>query len=201
LFVSHNIGAIQNLCGRSILLKKGSIKKYGTTSSVISEYLMESIPMSKILLKNRKDRQGSGKLRAMKVLFKDKNGNDASVFKSGEDAEIWIEYKLFDKSITKFDFSIGIDSFADQNRIAFLGNKIFNQKISPGKNFIKIRINKLPLAPGRYQFTLFFISLAGEILDWVQKAGVFDVAFGDFYKTGNLPGEGQGDLLLQYKIY
>jgi len=39
LFVSHNMGAIQNLCSKVILLKKGRIVTIGTPQVVIREYL------------------------------------------------------------------------------------------------------------------------------------------------------------------
>ena len=39
LFVSHNMGAIQKLCTRSILLEKGGITAIGNTDSVVHKYL------------------------------------------------------------------------------------------------------------------------------------------------------------------
>ncbi len=39
LFVSHNMGAIQNLCKKTILLEKGKIEMFGETSKVIDFYL------------------------------------------------------------------------------------------------------------------------------------------------------------------
>lgn len=42
LFVSHNLGAVRNLCTRAVLLNKGSIEKDGTVPEVLDTYL-ESI--------------------------------------------------------------------------------------------------------------------------------------------------------------
>jgi lipopolysaccharide transport system ATP-binding protein len=39
LFVSHNMGAIQQLCTKTILLEKGSVKRHGATEEVITAYL------------------------------------------------------------------------------------------------------------------------------------------------------------------
>lgn len=39
LFVSHNLDAIERLCTKTILLKKGEIIKYGETSEIINYYL------------------------------------------------------------------------------------------------------------------------------------------------------------------
>lgn len=39
IFVSHNMGAVKNLCTSSILLERGMIKNSGKTESIIEEYL------------------------------------------------------------------------------------------------------------------------------------------------------------------
>ena len=39
LFVSHNMGAIQSLCSRAILLHNGEMLLDGTPSKVVSQYL------------------------------------------------------------------------------------------------------------------------------------------------------------------
>lgn len=39
LFVSHNMGAVKNLCSSSVLLEKGMIKKAGNTEEIISDYI------------------------------------------------------------------------------------------------------------------------------------------------------------------
>lgn len=41
LFVSHNMGLIQDLCTHSIYLKDGAVAQYGLTSDVLPEYLRE----------------------------------------------------------------------------------------------------------------------------------------------------------------
>jgi len=41
LFVSHNMGVIQKLCQTSILLDRGSIRQYGSTDTVIRDYLSQ----------------------------------------------------------------------------------------------------------------------------------------------------------------
>ena len=41
LFVSHNMGAIQRLCQKTILLEKGKVKMFGETEEIISAYLKD----------------------------------------------------------------------------------------------------------------------------------------------------------------
>jgi ABC-type polysaccharide/polyol phosphate transport system ATPase subunit len=43
IFVSHNLQAVQMLCGRALLLKRGIIAKLGPTSEVLKEYLCSPV--------------------------------------------------------------------------------------------------------------------------------------------------------------
>jgi len=43
LFVSHNMGAINRLCGKTLLLDKGHLEMFAATNAVISHYLLRDI--------------------------------------------------------------------------------------------------------------------------------------------------------------
>ncbi|GAI17999.1 unnamed protein product, partial [marine sediment metagenome] len=57
LFVSHDMGAIQNLCGRCVLLEEGRIQSIGRTGDIINEYLATSLAISNIPLAERRNAQ------------------------------------------------------------------------------------------------------------------------------------------------
>jgi len=199
LFVSHNMAAVQNLCQRALLLDKGNQKNIGPVNEIINKYLKEVL-IENNDLKSRKDRKGNGKLKITRVYLKNNNGNDVSSFSSGEDVQIWFEYEVLDKNIREFNFSFGVDSFLGQNRIALISNKIVEKKIivkNKQNNFIKIKIKNLPLNIGRYQITT-FADYKGDVLDWVQGAGIFNVEYGNFYNTNQMPPQDQGSLLFNY---
>ena len=50
LFVSHNMGSIKSLCSKTILMKSGTITKYGKTDDVINTYLNNSSSNSAVPL-------------------------------------------------------------------------------------------------------------------------------------------------------
>jgi lipopolysaccharide transport system ATP-binding protein len=56
----------------------------------------------------------------------------------------------------------------------------------------------LPLAPGRYNFTLHF-AINGVVADAIENAGTFDVEPGDFFRTGKLPS-GQGQFFVDHSF-
>ncbi len=200
LLVSHNMLTIQSLCAKCIYLDKGRVKKIGNTQDVIRHYLNEVEFTNKIGLAGRRDRLGNGSLRVTHISFKNEEGKDISNIKSGDDIQIWIEYKLIDPSIKYVEFSFDIDSFYDQYRLAAISNKIINQRISTKDRIIKINLPKLPFNRGKYQFTVIMVSESGDILDWIQQAGIFEVEYGQYYETGNLPTPDHGHLLLNYSI-
>ncbi len=200
LLVSHNMLTIQKLCTKCIFLDKGEVKKIGKTEEVIQSYLNEVEFKNKLALVDRKDRLGNGGLRVTNISFKDKHGKDISHIKAGDEIQIWIEYKLTDLTIHNIEFSLAIDSFYNQLRLATLSNKIINQRISTRDGIIKINLYKLPLNRGKYQFTIFISSESGDILDWIQQAGIFEIEQGDYYKTGFLPNTDHGNLLLDYEV-
>lgn len=199
LFVSHNLEAVRRLCGRCIVLEEGQIIINDETSKAIDFYLKRSGVVS-LNIVNRKDRRGNGKIKIEKIYFSDLSGYEVSTLKSGEDFYINCNYKVIDHNLKDFKFGFSVDTTINQNRIAYIGNKITGENIITDKNSFKIRINRLPLAPGEYQFSIICTDNVTDIYDWVQAAGTFQVEPGIFYATGKTPVIHDGPLLLDYKF-
>ena len=43
LFVSHNTGAVANLCSKVLFLKHGRVNDFGTTATILDKYLSDSV--------------------------------------------------------------------------------------------------------------------------------------------------------------
>ncbi len=198
-FVSHDMGAIQNLCTRCVYIDNGKIKKIGNPTSVVNSYLKTSTSYGHIPLTKRSDRKGSGKIRFTNIYLKNSLGRETRYFRSGEDIEIWFEYEIFEK-IKELYFGLGIDNFSEQTRVAFISNKITNETIDIKKKMFKIKIKNLALTSGTYSMTILGHDQFIEVLDWVVQAGVFTVEHGNFYATGKLPPQHEGSVLLNYKF-
>ncbi len=91
LFVSHNMSAVQNLCKRCILMEAGEIKMIGETKEVISKYLNNRSNLSKIPLKDRKDRKGTGLIKFTDIKITNSEGSEE--IKSGDKLKITLKYK------------------------------------------------------------------------------------------------------------
>src|SRR3989339_1767875 len=101
LFVSHNLDAIERLCTKTILLKKGKIIKIGETSDVINYYLnIESSLNSIVEFKEKSNLQGQIK----KVTILDKNNEPRVRIPVSEKFFIEIELDIKEKLEQKMIF-------------------------------------------------------------------------------------------------
>jgi len=91
LFVSHNMGAVRNLCERCILLENNTIGCVGETKEIINRYMNNNYKLATyMLLKDRKDRKGEGD-----IIFTDikiVNYENSQIIKSGDKLKIILKY-------------------------------------------------------------------------------------------------------------
>lgn len=200
IFVSHNMEAIQKLCDRVVLIDHGRIIKQGSPSLITNYYLRETEKVSRKSFHERTDREGTGRVKIEEVIFKNEKGKKISSFKSGQNVNIKILFNRVSPNIKRLNFEIEIKSFYDQNKIAYLGNQIFRKTINADDKQIEIKINKLPIVPGRYQFSLCLYGINYEIYDYFPVAGTFNVDYGNYYNTENIPEKDRGYLLLDYSV-
>ncbi len=85
LFVSHNMGAIADLCPRTLLLSRGSLQADGSTPDVVSEYLTVATPDGYVDLRHWElERSGDGPMRIEAFEILDSNGARAGQIECGE---------------------------------------------------------------------------------------------------------------------
>jgi lipopolysaccharide transport system ATP-binding protein len=198
LFVSHNLAAVQNLCQRAVLLDRGSLIEVGSTESILRRYVAQNSSAAHIPLADRQDRTGTGLVRMSSVSLDDGNGATLNAFRGGEAARFVLHYQnLAGRNLRNVQIDVSIDDAAGQ-RIALLSSSFTGPfELRSDVDTIEVRIDRLPLMPGKYAFTLFF-AVNGEIADWIQNAGSFDVEPGDFFRTGKVLSRVQGHFLIDH---
>src|SRR5262249_35057896 len=67
LFVSHNMAAVEAFCTRAMLIHGGRLEFSGAPQAVIDEYLRVVRNEADLALYDRKDREGSGRVRISSV--------------------------------------------------------------------------------------------------------------------------------------
>src|SRR5262249_38610675 len=93
LFVSHNLGAILQLCPSSILLRQGTLLAQGFSKSIIEQYLsaLASSPknLREVLVT---ERGGDGRLRFVDAYLRDGSGNRTETPIAGHSVDITLEF-------------------------------------------------------------------------------------------------------------
>lgn len=201
LFVSHNMAAVKNLCTRAIVLENGNICFVGDTDDVIDFYLNNQNNQLKVDLLKRIDRKGLGDFKVSKIENALKR-NSVS-FLSGDKMLLKITIRNFkNQFVNNFRLDFGIND-SSSTRISWLSTSIFNKRFEFDncKEFsVFMEIQKLPLYVGNYSMTLNLI-VNNIPQDWVADAFVFEVQRGDFFGTGKVIAQKQGNLLIDHKFY
>jgi lipopolysaccharide transport system ATP-binding protein len=197
LFVSHNMGAIQNLCETSVLLSDGKIIHTGKSEDVIQNYLSTSNQKVPINFLMEVDRRGSGGFRFTKTWVENEGGEKGGAVKSGKPFTIIVEYEIEDSFKIKDPYI----SFALRDSTGGYISDLWNQGAGyhwqelPSKGRITCKIPRCNLNEGTYFYNVFCGSKVNT-LDHVVDAGKITVEFGDFFGTNQLPTPRFGKLLI-----
>jgi lipopolysaccharide transport system ATP-binding protein len=196
LFVSHNMATVQGLCSRAFRLSAGEIAGEGVPIEVVRHYLAETSQAATTSLEERQDRQGTGEIRFIEVGIVDGVGRSIDTALCGQDIGIVVSYRSRDhRPVSRWDIHIAF--------YTSLGQFMFNCSsegsgsaldVLPASGEVVCHIPELPLAPGKYAFNL-YLTVRGEVVDWVQQAGYLDVAAGDYFGTGQLKTHEEGFLV------
>jgi lipopolysaccharide transport system ATP-binding protein len=203
LFVSHNMGAVKNLCERGIILEKGRIKLYSTTDKIIERYLLEQTARSQTQLHEIQDRTGNGLLRFTSIVFIDASGNSRETFEVGEEIniKIFFDYSAEMEKTRLSHIDIGINDLLN-TRVLRLSSYIFTDKIDFKKGYICFKIPELLLMTGTYNINIYCETDFGAA-DHITNVSKINVVYNDFYKTGRecFPGESyQGYIVSKFFI-
>lgn len=202
VIVSHSMGQVEQICDRSIWIHEGKIMKEGKPRDVDPEYLdymgeqrqkiaekeeadklVEQKAEQEDLQKEeqKKLRWGNGFARITGVHMNRIGKQDAVSFKTGESAEIVLEYEV-NKAVEDAVFGIGIfrvdglQCYGTNTRIEQLER--FDLK---EKGVVKIAIENMNLLPGNYSLDVAIECEVGIPVDYYKEAYKFEMqsAIGD----------------------
>lgn len=190
LFVSHNAAAVEALCTRGIVLQNGKVLFDGTQTEAI-EFYAASRTSQGTNLRDRKDRSGSGEVKAVGIELRNSRGQVVPVARSGEDLNVALQIEQtgarapvrLGVQIT-VSTHLGTPVFTQAN---WLGGELFQDL--PEKGTILCRLPRLPLPIGHYRigFKLLPDIRKKEPVDSIDSAIDLHVEAGNFFGTGKLP--------------
>ena len=182
LFVSHQLGAVEGLCKRCLLLEGGRKVYDGSVAGAITRYRnAASQHADSGALHLREDRAGAADFRFERLRIND--GQPALV---GAPVSLALDYRarhpvrdlrvLVRCCLNFRECIMTLDSHAEHGPL----------RIEPGTGTLHIALPRLDLLPGRYFIDL-TASAGGRLEDQVFRAGVLTVADRDLYGSGNTP--------------
>lgn len=199
LFVSHNMAAIQNVCGKGIVLKDGTVDFHGPVGEAVPRYLESTVGRERSDLGETAERVGNGRVRITGASTCDLSSRPVQGIPIGEGCRVSLSYESVD-GYRPANVEVGV-AF-----ISLLGEKVvmFSNVVAgypfeklPPRGTISCTIPSLPVAEGSYLVGLSFSS-DGETNDWVDRAFPFTVYPSDFYGTGRLYHPGSTHLYLPH---
>lgn len=188
IFVSHNMGAIQNLCKRCVLLNRGKIRALGETPKVIEAYL-KGLDKG-ISLANRQDRKSRGNIR-FTSFYVEQNKEKVGTLETGQDYTFCFGYKSLDKKPLKnVSVWFAIHHETGLPLVQFDTN-YSNQNFTflSRRGLVKCKIEHFPLVNGVYRISVGMAS--GEDIDLIKNAGFIEVRRGNFFNHGPIEEHGQ----------
>ncbi|HCG27966.1 MAG TPA: ABC transporter ATP-binding protein [Lentisphaeria bacterium] len=183
LFVSHNMGAIKNLCNKGILLCDGRNSSKNNIEDIISEYMIITpLNYHDLTLIPRKCRvSGAIKFECMKIL----NANGIEIIpSSGDEVHIVLQYSSNCFQSASVSFAISFSSY--NGTLFYFNTDTTEEKTLHVKKcgIITCIIPKFPLTAGIYYINV-YAAVDGCVADWITDIP-FEAQTGDFFGTGNL---------------
>jgi lipopolysaccharide transport system ATP-binding protein len=183
LFVSHNMGSVQNLCTRGILLNNGEVLFDGSATEAVNAYVSSSISANfSNFVEIQEEHKNSGVFREIEV----KSIELLENFKYNQYAtndEITIELTLFgNESIDDFRVAFGIYTIQEEGVAAHFSDPKFSIKKGEEKK-VQLKLTNHQLAKGQYYFN-FAIGKGNEVtgvkeFDIVMKTIFLEIAYTD----------------------
>lgn len=192
LFVSHNMGAIRNLCDRSVLMENGKITFIGPTEDAISKYLNLNAQNQETNLLKVTNRIGNGKLQFSGIRLQDKEENLKSEIFTGDFLRIAIDFvKNKELDTSSIILAINLRNAFDENILFYVSDEmgVKFKCINGKKGTFVLEFPSLMLRPGRYNIRLLAMendTAFENFLDNIDNAKSIEVLPTDFYHSGKI---------------
>lgn len=198
LFVSHNVGAVQQLCKKGVVLDKGTTKGVNEIADTLLLYLKGNHAEITESLINKK-RRGIGEIKFEQIVVHSPFGG--KLIRAGKKLSFDLHY-ISDK-MEKDDYfefvigiwnSMGMPMFMVTN--TYIGQTI---RLHEKSGVVTFEIEKLPLNKGRYSVNL-LLKKNGIDMDFIENAYEFEVDNGNYFNGSSFYPEWYSGFYCEFKI-
>jgi lipopolysaccharide transport system ATP-binding protein len=173
LFVSHNMGAVNTLCSKAVLLRSGQVQAIGPTAEIAMQYLSTSgLSAREISLTNK-----ANKNPAITVIggHLENKATGSSEFAHGDDLAVTLKIQVNEPITYGVEFflkdglgvPIGFCPSDIQNGLSFTAE--------PGIFIHHCTLSAIPLAEGRYSLDIMISKPLVTAHEEIESAFIFDV--------------------------
>jgi lipopolysaccharide transport system ATP-binding protein len=181
LFVSHNMGAINQLCSKGVLLQNGGLLSYDKINIVTKNYL--SCKNNLIILDRRNTKEYENKIHFTKFEMLDFNNVSKNDFLHDED--IYLKVEIFVPTIKPtYEFALSLYDSLKNRVFTIHENFICFKKLKENIIELKIKISSHFITPGSYSWIMCINEPGIEIHDLNDDFNPFNIIDNgsDFYK-------------------
>jgi lipopolysaccharide transport system ATP-binding protein len=184
LFVSHNMGAVQSLCSRGVLLEGGRATGIQQAQQAVASYLAGLMNQAALLVPA--DRERAGQVDIIEVRLRDKLGSTCLALLAGDDVVFELEYSnpldIVQATVTATVYNqLGVPVTCLDGRLTG-----FSARTLGSHGRLVCTIPHLPLPPGRYRLAVCVV-FTGTNERSIRREMIFEVVGSAFYKNGQLP--------------
>jgi lipopolysaccharide transport system ATP-binding protein len=186
LFVSHNMGAVQSLCSRGIVLSSGAVAFDGHVQEAVGRYLQQGkTPTAVTDLRGRPRKEGTGEARIISIRLENRHAEQQTHFVMGDTLNVIIRVH-FSRAIKNPTFGVKIATDSGI-RVADCLSSHYGLRVNPaiGAFDIRVSIESLLLYPRTYIVEP-WIADTGCLgyFDIVRNAATFVVTSGPGFMNG-----------------
>lgn len=191
LFVSHNMGAVENLCSRGVLLSQGSIQYTGEVKDCIYQYLSSDATTSGYIAFTEKNVSHQGprsfaNIKSIELFGEDKIRIADFPFGKKMIIKLLIDFKRKSKNV---EIGIRFTSMLGVNIGGFVSTwEGFEETFEEGEQFITIELPYIYMMPGKYFITTWAKYKGGGIDHQISNCISFLI-----YESENHKGVHLGD--------
>lgn len=199
LFVSHNMGAVKNLCSKAMYLKNGRVEDSGGVDYILQKYYSDSHKANANNdLTTLTQRKGEGSILISSIELLSQSGVVTDTVNAGDRMGIKVKtLKMRDFNNKSFYAAIIInDGFGE--RMTTLSLDYLKIKINISQeNEVTFWIDKCPLSTGKYSISALIWSEA-NLIDSVENVLMFNAVENDYYGNGVLQGANIDKFFIDY---
>lgn len=179
LFVSHNMGAITQLCGRAVQLEKGRLKRSGSAGEVVAAYLSSVAGTElKASWSNESSKPNGSDVRFSSARLLSTEEQPLSIANFNESLLVEITYEV---KVPIRNLSVTCLLYDSMNHLVFESMDTdmpeWNGRVrEPDIYRATTKIPPCLLRPGRYQLTFCAFVEGVRVIEQLQRVLTFDVS-------------------------